>query len=68
MKDKFLPYKLIKDVNYPMHVWFYFHSKVKKMGCQGTNHIGIYRIKYKYVSEKSFWNVERKVSKIHSKE
>jgi hypothetical protein len=32
MKDEFLPYKLIRDVSYPMHAWFYFPSKGGKDG------------------------------------
>jgi hypothetical protein len=32
MKDKFLPYKLIRDVNYLMHAWFYFPFKGEKDG------------------------------------
>jgi hypothetical protein len=32
MNDKFLPYKWIRDVNYPMHAWFYFPFKGGKDG------------------------------------
>jgi len=30
MKDKFLPYKLINDVVYPMRPWFYSPFKGEK--------------------------------------
>jgi hypothetical protein len=37
MKDKFLPYKLIGNVTYPMRPWFYFPFKGEKYGLSRYN-------------------------------
>jgi hypothetical protein len=38
MENKFLPYKLIRYVAYPMWHGSILHSKVRKMGYQDTKH------------------------------
>jgi hypothetical protein len=59
MKDKFLLYKLIGDVAYPMVLFSIQRWEKWATKIQGA--LEFYPIKYKDVNWKNFWNVEKKV-------